>query len=186
MKFAMPASLLAMLLLAACQSPPPPVVAFSPSVGPARGVDLPTDASDVLGELQGSRLDFVARYYRDPASRWPTLSPSEAQRLSAAGLKIVPVWEWHSGDPTYFSYATGYNDALSVDRQAKSVGQPPGTAVYFAVDFNARGYELGRVDQYFRGIAAGLAVAGGGRPNYRVGVYGSGTVCAAVVSFSPV
>lgn len=176
----MPASLLAMLLLAACQSPPPPVVAFSPSVGPARGVDIPTDASDVLGELQGSRLDFVARYYRDPASRWPTLSPSEVQRLSALGMKIVPVWEWHSGDPTYFSYATGYNDALNVDRQAKSVGQPPGTAVYFAVDFNARGYELGQVDQYFRGIAAGLAAAGGGRPNYRVGVYGSGAVCAAV------
>jgi hypothetical protein len=33
------------------------------------------------------------------------------------------------------------------------------------------------VDQYFRGVNAGVAAAGGG---YRIGVYGSGAVCAAV------
>jgi hypothetical protein len=178
--FAKPALLLAALILAGCQSAPiPPPIAEAPrSAGPARGIDLPTDASDVLSELKTIPLDFVARYYRDPASRWPTLTASEVQRLSALGVKIVTVWEWHSHDPAYFSYAAGYSDALNVSRQAKTVGQPAGSAVYFAVDFNARGAALQQVDQYFRGIAAGLAAAGGGRPEYKVGVYGSGVVCA--------
>jgi Domain of unknown function (DUF1906) len=142
---------------------------------------MPTDASDVISELQGRPwLQFVARYYRDPASRWPALTASEARRLSALGYKIVTVWEWHSADPAYFSYATGYNDALNAVRQAKTVGQPPGSAIYFAVDFNARGGALYQVDQYFRGANAGLAAAGGGRPEYKIGVYGSGAVCAAI------
>jgi hypothetical protein len=182
LKFAKLTLLFAALILAGCQGPPsPPPLAEAPrSVGPARGIDLPTDASDVLSELTTIPLDFVARYYRDPASRWPTLTAGEVQRLSALGLKIVTVWEWHSHDPAYFSYASGYGDALNVYRQAKTVGQPAGSAIYFAVDFNARGAALQQVDQYFRGIAAGLAAAGGGRPEYKVGVYGSGAVCAAV------
>lgn len=181
MRFTKLALWLAALMLAACQSQPSltPVAVSRPQVGPARGIDLPTDASDVLGELQGTKPDFIARYYRDPASRWPTLSPSEAQRLSSLGTNIVTVWEWHSGDPAYFTYATGYNDALSAARQANTVGQPPGSAIYFAVDFNARGPALYQVDQYFRGVNAGLAAAGGGRRQYKIGVYGSGAVCAA-------
>jgi hypothetical protein len=177
------APLLAVLTLAACQTPEvaPTIVASPQSTGYARGIDMPTDSSDVLSELQGRRwLDFVARYYRDPSSRWPPLTASEARRLAALGVKIVTVWEWHSHDPAYFSYATGYNDALNASRQAKGVGQPPGSAIYFAVDFNARGSQLDSVDQYFRGVNAGLAAAGGGRPEYKIGVYGSGAVCAAM------
>lgn len=177
----MPASFVATLILAGCQSPTPlPGTAPPPVAGAVRGIDLPTDASDVLGQLRGFPIAFVARYYRDPASRWPTLTAGEVQRLSALGLKIVTVWEWHSRDPAYFSYSSGYYDALSAYRQAKGVGQPAGSAIYFAVDFNARGPTLQPVDQYFRGVAAGFAAASGGRPEYKVGVYGSGAVCAMV------
>jgi hypothetical protein len=172
------------LLVAGCQpeSIPPPTIAAVPSSSaqPAWGIDLPTDASDVLGELKTLPLAFVARYYRDPASRWPTLTASEAQRLSALGVKLVTVWEWHSRDPTYFSYASGYNDAIQVYRQAKTVWQPAGSAIYFAVDFNAGAAALQQVDQYFRGVGAGLVAAGGGRPEYKIGVYGSGAVCVQV------
>jgi hypothetical protein len=169
-------------MLSACQTPEvSPTIVATPSTGNARGIDMATDSSDVVSELQGRPwLHFVARYYRDPASRYPTLSPDEARRLSALGVKIVTVWEWHSSTPSYFTYANGYNDALSAHRQAKIVGQPPGSAIYFAVDFNARGNAMLAVDQYFRGVATGLAAAGRGRPEYRVGVYGSGSVCAAV------
>ena len=174
--------LLAALMLAACQTPEvAPTIVPVPSAGYARGIDMATDSSDVMSQLQGRRwLGFVARYYRDPTSRWPALSVDEARRLSALGVKIVTVWEWHSSNPAYFTYASGYNDALSAHRQAKSIGQPPGSAIYFAVDFNARGAAMAAVDQYFRGVAAGLAASGRGRPEYRVGVYGSGAVCAAV------
>jgi len=170
---------LLVLVLAACESPPPPPVVEAPRpVGLARGIDLPTDTRDVSVELKGSRLDFVARYYRDPASRWPTLSAEEARMVSSAGLSLVAVWESHSHRPDYFSYASGYYDAMAAYRQAKAIGQPSGSAIYFAVDYNAQEPDVrGPVDQYFRGIAAGLAAASGPARDYRVGVYGSGAVC---------
>jgi hypothetical protein len=182
LKFSKRVLLGAALLLSACQSSPPPLPQVGPArgVGVAHGIDLPTDASDVLNELRGGRIDFVARYYRDPTSRWPALTAREAQHLSSLGLKIVTIWEWHSHDPAYFTYGSGYNDAVQAYRQAKAVGQPAGSAIYFGVDFNARGADLYRVDNYFRGVVAGFAAAGRGRPEYRVGVYGSGTVCATV------
>ena len=100
--------LLPMLVLAACASEPPPAVVAAPRLpGLARGIDLPIDSRDVSNELKGSRLDFVARYYRDPASRWPTLSAAEARMVSSTGMSLVAVWEFHSHKPDYFSYASG-------------------------------------------------------------------------------
>jgi len=171
--------LIPVLVVAACSAPPaPPVVEAPRPVGLARGIDLPIDARDVSNELKESRLDFVARYYRDPASRWPTLSAAEARMVSSAGMSLVAVWESHSHKRDYFSYASGYYDALAAHRQAKAIGQPAGSGIYFAVDFNAQEPDVrGPVDQYFRGVHAGLAVAAGQAREYRVGVYGSGAVC---------
>ncbi len=171
--------LIPVLVLAACSAPPaPPVVEAPRPVGLARGIDLPIDARDVSNELKESRLDFVARYYRDPASRWPTLSAAEARMVSSAGMSLVAVWESHSHKRDYFSYASGYYDALAAHRQAQAIGQPAGSGIYFAVDFNAQEPDVrGPVDQYFRGVHAGLAAAAGQAREYRVGVYGSGAVC---------
>jgi len=155
-------------------------MAPQPVANPIRGVDLAVDSSNLVSEIRHARLNFVARYYRDPASRWPALSPREVQSLSTLNANIVAVWEWHSGSPANFNYATGYNEAQSAYRQAKSLGQPEGSAIYFAVDFNAHQQDLYWVDQYFRGVRAGLAAAGNGRPEYKVGVYGSGAVCALI------
>jgi len=148
------------------------------SIGPGRGVDLATDASDVLNELKQNRIDFVARYYRAPESRWPALSFGEAQLLSSQGIKVVAVWESHSRKLSHFTYSSGYSDAVTAYWQARSISQPVGSAIYFAVDFNAQSLEP--VDEYFRGIAAGLAAASNGGSEYAVGVYGSGAVCEAM------
>jgi Rv2525c-like, glycoside hydrolase-like domain len=169
-----------LLLLAACHGAPPlpPFPAAPHAPGLARGIDMPKDSRDVAMELKGSRLDFVARYYRDPASHWPPLTAEEVRMLSSAGIKTVALWESHSHNPAYFSYAAGYADAIAADRQARAVGQPAGSAIYFAVDFNPIEPQItGPIDRYFRGILAGLTAAAGGIPQYRVGVYGSGAVC---------
>ena len=139
------------------------------------GIDLAMDTSNVVNELRGSRIDFVARYYRDSTSSLPALSPEEARKLASLGLKIVAVWEQNSPDPENLSYSSGYGDALSAYKQAKAIGQPVGSAIYFAIDYNA--HELDPAKEYFRGIAAGLTAASGGRSEYKVGVYGSGAVC---------
>jgi hypothetical protein len=169
------------IILVACSArppaPPPPQAIDLPK-GSGQGIDLATDVSERLDELKQNRLEFVARYYRPPESRWPALSVGEAQLLSGLGVKIVAVWEWHSRYATHFNYATGYDDAVMAYRQAKAIGQPAGSAIYFAVDFDAR--SLAPIDEYFRGVAAGLAAASGGNPEYTIGVYGSGAVCSAI------
>ena len=142
------------------------------------GIDSAMDTSNVVEELRGSRIDFVARYYRDPTSSLPALSSQEARKLASFGLKIVAVWEQNSPDPENLSYSSGYSDAFSAYKQAKAIGQPAGSAIYFAIDFNA--HELEPAKEYFRGIAAGLTAASGGRAEYKVGVYGSGAVCDAI------
>jgi hypothetical protein len=167
------------LVLAGCGGSEPPRLALDgPRPGVARGIDIATDARDVSQELKGSGLHFVARYYRDPASRWPTLSAEEARTVTGSGMKLVTVWESHSHKPEYFSYASGYADGMAAHRQAKAIGQPTGSAVYFAVDYNAPEADIrGSVDRYFRGVAAGLTAAAGKLRDYRIGVYGSGAVC---------
>jgi hypothetical protein len=169
------------IVLAGCGGKEPPLALGPSSPGVARGIDIPTDARDVSQELKGSGLHFVARYYRDPASRWPTLSSEEVRSLSTAGIKLVTVWESHSHKPEYFSYAAGYADGMAAHRQVRAVSQPAGSAIYFAVDYNAPEPDIhGTIDRYFRGVAAGLAAAAGGPREYRIGVYGSGAVCGYV------
>lgn len=174
--------LLALLVLGACSGGPAPAPLAQvapPSRQLAQGIDLAIDTGDHLNQIRAGRLNFVARYYRDPSSHWPPLTPAEAQRLSATGVKIVAVFESHSANPAYFSYARGYWDAVTAVQEARAVGQPTGSAIYFGVDFNARVDQVPAVEDYFRGVAAALAAAGGGigRAPYKVGVYGSGAVC---------
>lgn len=167
------------LVLAGCGGKEPPPAALGPSApGVSRGIDMATDARDVSQELKGSGLHFVARYYRDPASRLPPLSAEEARAVTAAGKKLVAVWQYKSNKAEHFSYASGQADGMAAHRQAKAVGQPPNTAIYFAVDYNVPEPEIrGLIDPYFRGVAAGLAAAAGKQREYRIGVYSSGAVC---------
>ena len=149
----------------------------------ATGIDLPTDAGRVIDAIRGANLDFVARYYRRPTSHWPSLSASEARLLSSAGLNVVVVWEAASTTADYFSRLSGVDDGTSAYRQAHIVGQPPQSAIYFAVDYDATSGDVaGPITEYFQGIAAGFAAAGGPTPDYKVGVYGSGAVCAALLA----
>lgn len=187
MKLISLAAIVPALVLAGCSDPPdpPPVFpsqapALLPGAGQGVGIDMATDASDVAYELKDANVEFVARYYRDPDSRWPPLSPSEAQRLSALGLKIVAVYEYHSPRRAHFTYEWGYSDALTAYGEARAIGQPIGSAIYFAADFHARYYDLASVVDYFRGIHAGLTTAGAGVEVYAIGVYGSAPVCNAV------
>src|ERR1700730_8401323 len=169
------ALLLPLLLLAGCyNADPKPVVQQPKPPARAQGVDLATDAGQVAHHIKSNGLDFVARYYRKPDSRWPTLSASEAKVLSALGLNVVAVWESHSQHRDYFTYSRGYWDAMQAGQQAKQVGQPAGLAIYFP------GGDTVPRDHYLRGITAGLAAATGGKSDYKVGVYGSGAVCDSV------
>jgi len=146
------------------------------------GVDASRNCASIAGQLQASGRKFICRYYANSGKK--RLTADEAKILSAAGLTIVVVWE--DGFPTkaaYFSRAKGVDDGTSAYHDALSLSQPKGSAIYFAVDFDAPSTDIAAViSEYFRGIADGFSTISQGNPNYRIGVYGSGSTCSSLLN----
>lgn len=134
--------------------------------------------------LAAAGVETVIRYYsRDTTLPTKQITPTEAAAHAAAGLRLGIVYEGRFGNkPENFDRATGIADGrYALDYAAASIGQPAGSAIYFAVDFDASAAELSeRVLPYFQGIADAGAARPGGNP-YRLGIYGSGAACKAVL-----
>src|SRR5690242_16687773 len=101
------------------------------------GIDMATDSAKCVENIAAAGVKWVGRYYRNPGSRFPPLTLSEARLLAAHNLETVTVWEAASTRVSYFTYETGVDDATSAYRQADTIGQPLVTPIYFAVDFDA-------------------------------------------------
>lgn len=135
-----------------------------------KGFDAAREVGSLSARIRAAGLGFVARYYSYNAAK--NLTPAEAKALSAAGIAIVSVWEARGDVAASFTAEQGAKDAAEALRLARAIGQPEGSAIYFAVDFDAApGGVAGGISRYFR--SAGAALGG----HYRVGVYGSGLVC---------
>src|SRR5258708_31907380 len=101
----------------------------------ARGFDTTANCGGLALKLKAAGYDFIARYYAHKGSK--RLSPAEAKLVSAVGLQLVTVWEDAATHTGYFSRARGVDDGTSAYHAALLVGQPPGSAIYFAVDYDA-------------------------------------------------
>ena len=120
---------------------------------------------------------FVARYYRSRKSKLNRLTREEALTISAAGLNIVAVFEYAGTKASYFTSEQAAMDVKDALDQIAEVQQPVGSAVYFAVDYNATMEDIeGPVTNYFTLINGAL------RPRFLPGVYGSGATCAAMLA----
>jgi hypothetical protein len=146
----------------------------------AKGLDIQVDCTSKIDCLTSEGFEFVGRYYNtnNPSKN---LRLTEAQALSAAGITIVVVWE--NGFPTktsYFSKAKGASDATAALKMAsESIGQPAGSAIYFAVDYDATAADVsGPISLYFQGVKSVFDAAG---KQYAIGVYGSGATCKALL-----
>ena len=128
--------------------------------------------------LKQQGISFVGRYYsRTTKIAGKKLTAAEAQLIAGGGLQIVAVYEDAPTNASYFTAARGTADANGAIAQAQSVGQPDGTTIYFTVDYDAESDDIsGGITEYFQAIAAAL------KGQYEVGVYGSGDVCAAMIS----
>jgi hypothetical protein len=125
--------------------------------------------------LAQSGFTFVARYYRSRKSKLNRLTADEAQTIAAAGLIVVAVFEYAGTKASYFTAAQAALDAEDALEQAAAIRQPVGSAIYFAVDYNATQDDIdGPVAEYFEVLSAKV------RPRYQLGVYGSGATCAAI------
>jgi peptidoglycan hydrolase-like protein with peptidoglycan-binding domain len=140
------------------------------------GMDSNTNCSPFADRLSGQGMQFVARYYSHNAAK--TLTAAEAQQLSAAGLGIVAVYEDCNDSVDRFSAAVGASQAAKTLELAAAIAQPAGTAIYFAVDYDATQADVeGPITGYFTAIRSALAAA---PTQYVVGVYGSGMTCRII------
>jgi len=142
-----------------------------------QGLDASHECSNVATKIRQAGLGFVGRYYSHSA--WKNLSAGEAQILCSAGLKLVAVWESAGDSYGFFSRTQGLDDVTSACSMATKIGQPPGTPIYFAVDFDASAQQVSAaIHDYFLGLQAGMALVSQGNGGYyKIGAYGSGFVC---------
>lgn len=125
---------------------------------------------------------FVFRYHsRTTAQPEKRLDPREAAELARAGLSLACVYQDRARRPEDFGAARGEQDAVSALTYAGQVGQPEGSAVYFAVDEDFSAAQIrSAVLPYFRAVDQAFRAAGGGTSYLKIGVYGSGLACRLV------
>ncbi len=135
------------------------------------GFDAAQDCTRIVPLATTAGVAWIARYLSFNPSK--NLSRSEADAILAAGMDIVSIWQNRGRLPSDFTPQKAFRDATEARALAQAVGQPPMTAIFFAVDFDASISEIiTGVIPYFR--TANEVLAG----SYRVGVYGSGLVCS--------
>ncbi|MDF2715225.1 MAG: hypothetical protein K0R28_2150 [Paenibacillus sp.] len=113
--------------------------------------------------------EFVCRYL--VPSGWKRLTAEEADLISASGMQIVSVFET-TADRALGGRQAGLQDGAIAMQVAGQVGQPEGSAIYFAVDFDATASQMQTVIEYIR-------AAGEASPAFPTGVYGSYAVIEA-------
>src|SRR5918997_345674 len=125
-----------------------------------------------------SVIRYYARVTRQPEKE---LTRDEAEAIIEAGLSIGVVSQGAGNSPASFSRQKGLLDGAYARNKGAEIGQPSGSTIYFAVDYDASEGELSaNIIPYFEAVAETFA-PGDGLPDYDIGVYGSGLVCATLL-----
>lgn len=136
-----------------------------------RGFDCATPLTAMTAAAFASGgFSFSARYL--VPSGWKALTKLEAELINQAGIDIVSVFET-TADRALGGRAAGLADGATAVQVAKKVGQPIGSCIYFAVDFEAKSSQMATVIEYIRAASEST-------PEYATGVYGSHAVIEAV------
>ena len=144
-------------------------------------IDTATDVGAYAEKLAAAGVKTVIRYYNNrntPANPAKCLGHRELSDLARAGLSVCAVFEQRggAGDAAHpkghiddLSAAAGARDGARALALATELGQPEGSGIYFAVDWDfAATSELRQITAYFTAVRTVLT------PKYRIGVYGSG------------
>jgi Domain of unknown function (DUF1906) len=90
-----------------------------------------------LEGLKAIGVKTIARYYDwvDADTTCKSLFPKESDAIIAAGFSILTIFQHENSDPeTFLDKSRGAKDAGEAIELAAANGQPPGSAIYFAVD----------------------------------------------------
>lgn len=131
-----------------------------------KGIDCAVPlTAEKAKKMSEAGMRFVCRYLVPASMAWKRLTRAEAEAITAAGMKIVSVFQRGTNDAAGGA-VNGTRDGKAAYQEAKLIGQPEGTAIYFAVDFDAQPTHYAAIEAYLRAAAKEL-------PGYYVGVYGS-------------
>ena len=136
-------------------------------------IDTSTKTTNITDQLRNAGIRTVIRYYDSFGRGEKLLEKNEAIALSQAGLDIMVVFE-NSNEPGDFTFDKGIADgSTAIDWAKNQINQPPYSAIYFAVDYDANPTELeNSIIPYFQGIEKAFET----QSEYTVGAYGSGLV----------
>ncbi|QTH44978.1 DUF1906 domain-containing protein [Cohnella sp. LGH] len=114
--------------------------------------------------LAAEGVKFAVRYLVPASYAWKRLLKSEADAIQTAGLRLASVFQLGEDRPKGGG-ANGKADGKAALAEAKSIGQPEGSAIFMAVDYDAPENDYDKIEAYLRAAQAEL-------PGYHVGVYG--------------
>ncbi|MEK8131994.1 glycoside hydrolase domain-containing protein [Paenibacillus filicis] len=138
----------------------------------AKGFDCATPlTASLVKQFASQGFTFVGRYLAEAGS-WKRLSPAEAKLISDAGLYIVSFFERYA-NRVREGAAAGTADGKLALRYAQEVGQPVGSTIYAAVDYDAPAGDFNAIEAYIRAFDAQIT-------GYEAGVYGSYYVVKAM------
>lgn len=130
------------------------------------GIDCVAEIKqEVADGLKSAGVQYVGRYL---GSSWKSTSKKETEVLIQTGLKMVSIWETNPTSKKYFTKNQGMEDGREASSYAKLIGQEAGSAIYFAVDFDAQPSDMDAILSYFLGVRQGM-----NQCSFKVGVYGS-------------
>lgn len=148
-------------------------------VSTVRRVNTTTKASCMVS----SGLTFVGRYYKPSVSGLyeDRLQKSEAELISNAGMSIFSIYQYDGTSAASFTSTQAHTDGGTAVNQAVAAGQPSGTAIYFAVDYEAGASDLNNIIvPYFNIVKTYLNNYG-----YQLGVYGGYTTTTTLGAAIP-
>ena len=133
-----------------------------------------------LDQMQAIGISTIIRYYDHENETLPgkTLRKAERDLILTNGFKTAVVFQHRNNQFASFTALRGRQDAERSLALAAENSQPKGSAIYFGVDGAWKTpYELTNIVAYFKEVNARFTDSG-----YRVGVYGSGLVCNAMLT----
>src|SRR5690606_23018578 len=100
-----------------------------------KGFDCATKLNATSAKnLKNAGFEYAMRYL--PTSSWKGLTKEEVKVIQKAGLKLVSIFQKSANYAGYFTRAQGRADGKEAQKHAENLGQPKGTMIYFAVDYD--------------------------------------------------
>ncbi|MCA0174578.1 glycoside hydrolase domain-containing protein [Bacillus sp. RAR_GA_16] len=130
--------------------------------------------------LKNAGYEIVGRYLSNAknSNLNKEIQIGELENIFDAGLKVFPIYQTDGSEFSYFGSNQGEIDAELAYKAARKHGFKKNTIIYFAVDFDALGYQIDdNIMNHFKSINIAMERMGG---FYKVGVYGPRSVCSSV------